>query len=86
MIQCLFDAAVFGDQLRGAFLANATSGEPLVTALVIGFGNTLAGVVGALLLRRYCKFHVSLERTRDVRSLVIVAVLATTVSATSGTA
>jgi signal transduction histidine kinase len=69
----------------GAFLANATSGEPLFTALGIGFGNTLAGVVGALLLRRYCKFHISLERTRDVRSLVTVAVVSTMVSATLGT-
>jgi signal transduction histidine kinase len=69
----------------GAFLANATSGETLFTALGIGFSNTLTGIVGVFLLRKYCKFHVTLERTRDVRSLVTVAVLSTAISATLGT-
>jgi signal transduction histidine kinase len=81
----LLGSRIWPGLFLGAFLANATSGESLVTALGIAFGNTLSGVVGVFLLRRYCKFHITLERTRDVRSLVTVAVVSTMISATLGT-
>jgi len=69
----------------GAFLANATSGETLLTAAGIAAGNMLTGVVGAFLLRSRYKFHIPLERTRDVLALVIVAMISTLVSASLGT-
>jgi len=68
----------------GAFLANATSGETLLTAAGIALGNTLAGLFGALLLRNRYKFHISLERTRDVLSLAVVAMISTLVSSSLG--
>ncbi|HYM33997.1 MAG TPA: MASE1 domain-containing protein, partial [Steroidobacteraceae bacterium] len=69
----------------GAFLANVTSNETLLTAAGIAFGNTLAGLFGAFLLRSYYKFHIPLERTRDVLGLVAVAAISTLVSSTLGT-
>src|SRR5256885_7883937 len=38
----------------GAFAANATTAGTLATALAIGFGNTLEGVLGAYLMNLWC--------------------------------
>jgi integral membrane sensor domain MASE1 len=68
----------------GAFLANAWTGVPLVTVLGITCGNTLEGVVGAHLLR-VAGFRPSLERVRDVLSLVVLAAVGSTaIAATIG--
>ncbi len=68
-----------------AFAVNALAGEPLPVALLIGVGNTVAGLVGAHLLRAV-QFEAALERTRDVLGLVTVAVGSTLLSASVGTA
>jgi signal transduction histidine kinase len=69
----------------GAFVANITASEPLVSALGITVGNTLEAVIGAWLLSRVPGFRASLERMRDVLALVVgAAVLSTLVSATIG--
>jgi serine phosphatase RsbU (regulator of sigma subunit)/anti-sigma regulatory factor (Ser/Thr protein kinase) len=69
----------------GAFLANAWTGVPFYVVLGITAGNTLEAVVGAYLLRRFAGFRPTLERVRDVISLVALGgVLSTTVSATIG--
>jgi len=69
----------------GAFLANARTGVPLVAVLGITCGNTLEGVVGAYLLRRFGNFLPSLERVRDVFALVALAAVGSTmVAATIG--
>jgi integral membrane sensor domain MASE1 len=69
----------------GAFLANAWTEVPIYTALGISVGNTLEALVGAYLLNRLTDFKPSLERVRDVLSLVLLAgVVSTTVSATIG--
>jgi integral membrane sensor domain MASE1 len=70
----------------GAFASNAFSGEPVWTAAAIAGGNTLAPVLGSVLLRRF-GFENSLSRVRDVLLLVVFGSLAAmTVSATNGAA
>ena len=69
----------------GAFVANVTAHEPLITALGITAGNTLEALAGAWLLRRWLNFEGALERMKDVLGLVILAgLLSTAVSATIG--
>jgi PAS domain S-box-containing protein len=70
--------------LLGAFAANALTHEPLLTAALIGVGNTLGPLLGAFLLRRV-GFDVALERVRDVVALVLFgSALAMTITATNG--
>jgi diguanylate cyclase (GGDEF)-like protein len=69
----------------GAFLANITTAGPVVSVLAIATGNTLEAVVGAFLLSHVAGFRPSLERVRDVVSLVVFAgLLSTVISATVG--
>ncbi len=69
----------------GAFLANITTAGPVLSDLAIATGNTLEAVVGAFLLSRVAGFRPSLERVRDVVSLVVFAgLLSTAISATIG--
>lgn len=73
--------------LLGAILANATTaGTPVLAAVLIGLGNTLTGVVGAVGLGRVLKLDVQLSRWRDIRAFLLFGVLATPLlSATNGT-
>src|SRR5437868_9108427 len=67
----------------GAFLANITSHEPILSASAIAAGNTLEAVVAVLLIRRIPQFENGLGRIRDVAAFVVVAgVVGTAVSAT----
>jgi PAS domain S-box-containing protein len=67
-----------------AFLANATSGAAIAVAAGIAVGNTLAAVVGALLVQRI-GFRIALDRVRSVLALVIGgALVSTMISATNG--
>ncbi len=69
----------------GAFLANATAQEPLAVAVCIAAGNTLEGVVGAYLVRRFTGFGHTLDRLRHALGLVVFgALFSTTISATIG--
>jgi signal transduction histidine kinase len=71
--------------LLGAFIANITSDEALGTAAIIAVGNTAEAVVGAWFVRRTTGFRPSLDRTRDVLTLVcLAAFLSTMISATLG--
>jgi integral membrane sensor domain MASE1 len=66
-----------------AFAVNASLGD-VATAVVICAGNTLAPVVGCLLLRR-AGFRPEVDRTRDALSLVLLGAFAgMLVSATVG--
>lgn len=68
----------------GAFAANASSGATLAVAAGISVGNTLAAVVGALLVVRI-GFTPALDRVRSVLALVVGgALLSTAISATNG--
>ncbi|PYV08183.1 MAG: hypothetical protein DMG07_26535, partial [Acidobacteria bacterium] len=79
----LFGPGVWPAITLGAFLANVTTHEGVLTAAGIALGNTLEAVTGAWLLRRL-KFATDLGRVRDVIALVSTAMLSTTVSATIG--
>jgi diguanylate cyclase (GGDEF)-like protein/PAS domain S-box-containing protein len=70
----------------GAFLANITTAGPFLSVLGITAGNTLEAMVGAFLLLSVAGFDRSLDRVRDVIALLLVALTATTVSATIGVA
>jgi diguanylate cyclase len=69
----------------GAFLANITTAGSVATVLGITTGNTLEALAGAYLLVNVAGFRRSLERVRDVLSLVLyAAVISTMISATIG--
>lgn len=69
----------------GAFISNAVSHEPALTAAGIAVGNTIGPLLGAFLLRRFVAFDNALERLRDVLGLVILgSAFPMMVSATSG--
>ena len=71
--------------LIGAFLANLTVQGNVATSLVIGIGNTLEGVVGALLVNRFAQGRMFFLKPRDiVKFVMLAAILSTSVSATTG--
>ncbi len=71
--------------LLGAFVANATAGEPLWVAAGIAGGNTLEAVAGAAILARL-RFDAALARLRDVVALIVAVALSPCVAATIGVA
>lgn len=71
--------------LLGAFVANASSHEPMLTAALVAGGNTAGPLLGAYLLRVF-HFDRAFARVRDVAVFVVFgSMLAMTVSATNGT-
>jgi signal transduction histidine kinase len=71
--------------LAGAFAVNAaTPGVPLLSALVMGAGNTAEALLGATLLLRL-GFDPPLHRVSDVVRLTLCAAAAAVVSALAGT-
>ena len=74
----LWPGVVVGDLLLADF---STPAETIIGQTI---GNTLALVVGALLLKRLTGGRASLERTLDVLALVICAVVTALVSAAFG--
>ncbi|WP_337847888.1 MASE1 domain-containing protein [Sphingomonas sp.] len=69
----------------GAFISNAISQEPILTAGGIALGNTLGPLLGAILLRRIVKIEIGLGRVRDVLGLALLgSALAMMVTATNG--
>lgn len=75
---------LFGVAL-GAFLTVATTAVPLWVACTAAAGNTLEAFLGAFLLKHIAQFDISLQRLRDVWSLLLwAALLSTIASATVG--
>jgi len=69
----------------GAFFANLTTAGTVATSLGIALGNTLEGLVGAYLVRRFAHGRLTLERSPDIaRFLLLAAGLSTAISATIG--
>ncbi len=68
----------------GALFANQAAGASFSLALVFGVGNTLEALTGCYLFKRF-GLQSSLARIRDVVGLILVAVVASAVSATIGT-
>jgi diguanylate cyclase (GGDEF)-like protein/PAS domain S-box-containing protein len=70
--------------LLGAFAASLTGGTTLLTAATFAAGSTLAGLAGALQLRRFCDFRDGFNRIQDVFALFGAAALTSLVSASAG--
>jgi signal transduction histidine kinase/integral membrane sensor domain MASE1/CheY-like chemotaxis protein len=69
----------------GAVLANVTTQVPIISAAFMAAGNTLEALAGAWMLRRFGDIDRSLDRLRQVVTLIIGAgILSTTISATLG--
>jgi signal transduction histidine kinase len=83
----LFGPRMWPGVMLGAFFANVTASEPVWTAIAISVGNTLEGLIAAVILTRFLSFDHRLERRRDVLELTfIAAVLSTVAAATLGAA
>src|SRR5258705_12216654 len=81
----LFGRRAWPGVTLGAFLANVTADEPVLTAAGIAIGNTLEAVSAAWCLRRLA-FRPDLARLRDAVALVLFAAAASTIAgATVGT-
>ncbi len=80
---------LFGWQLWPAItltviLGSLLTGAPLTLAIGMAIGNTLEALAMVYLLRRFGSFHPSLDRIRDVISLILAAISCTALSATIG--
>lgn len=69
----------------GAFLANVTASEPLITALGVAAGNTLEALACVWVLHHYFAFDPALKRLKDVLGLLSAALITTMIAATIGT-
>jgi diguanylate cyclase (GGDEF)-like protein len=71
--------------LTGAFLVNLTTAGSVATSIGIGAGNTLEGVVGCYLVRRFAGGENAFERAQDIFKFGLLAgMVSTTVAATFG--
>jgi signal transduction histidine kinase len=71
----------------GAFFANLLTAGSAATSLAIASGNTLEGLLGAFLVSKYANGRGTFRRPEDIFKFALLAGgLATTVSATLGTA
>jgi PAS domain S-box-containing protein len=69
----------------GALLVNLTTAGSVATSLGIATGNTLEGVLGAVLVTRFANGHNAFDNARDIFKFAVFAgLLSTTVSATMG--
>ncbi len=71
--------------LLGAFLVNLTTTGALLPSLSIAVGNTLEGLLGAYLVKRFANGPQAFDRAGDtLRFVVLAGLVSTTVSATVG--
>ncbi len=69
----------------GAFAVNATTAGSLATSIFIATGNTLEGILGASLVRRFAHGRHAFDRAQGVFAFTLLAALfSTSVSATCG--
>jgi len=80
----IFGERVWPAVFIAAFVANLTTAGSIATSLGIASGNTLEGVLGAYLVTRFAHGRSACDRAGDVFKLVVLVLLATTVSATVG--
>jgi signal transduction histidine kinase len=74
----LLGRSVWPAILAGAFLVNVTAEGSAATSLGIAVGNTLEGMVGAELVRRFAGGAAAFDRPRDVFKFVVLAGLCAT--------
>src|SRR6266481_4127456 len=71
----------------GAFAVNLTTAGSILSSLGIATGNTLEALVGAYLVMRFANGPRVFDRSEDIfKFLLFACVLATTISASVGTA
>jgi signal transduction histidine kinase len=81
----LLGRAVWPAIFAGAFLVNVTTAGSPATALGIALGNTLEGLAGAWLVRRFAGGTAAFDRPRDVFAFVgLAGLLATAISPSLG--
>jgi diguanylate cyclase (GGDEF)-like protein len=69
----------------GAFFANLTTAGSVLTSIGIATGNTLEGVAGCYLVRRFARGQQAFERAQDIFKFAFLAgMVSTTISATVG--
>jgi diguanylate cyclase (GGDEF)-like protein len=81
----IFGFRVWPGILLGAFLANVTTSGTILTSIGVATGNTLEGVLGWYLVRRYARGQHVFERAQDIFKFVFFAgMVSTMISATIG--
>jgi signal transduction histidine kinase len=68
----------------GVLLATILKDNPINVSIGLAVGNTLEALVAAYLIKRFLKFHNSLDRIQDVIGFTVCSALATTISASMG--
>jgi integral membrane sensor domain MASE1 len=81
----IFGLRVWPGAFFGAFFANLTTAGSLLTSIGIAAGNTLEGVAGCYLVKRFVRGPGVFERAQDVFKFAFLAgIVSTTISATVG--
>ena len=81
----IFGFRVWPGVFLGAFFANLTTAGSVLTSIAIATGNTLEGVTGCYLVRRFARGPHSFERAQDIFKFAFLAgMVSTTISATVG--
>jgi diguanylate cyclase (GGDEF)-like protein len=81
----IFGFRVWPGAFLGAFFANLTTAGTVLTSIGIATGNTLEGVAGCYLVRRFAHGPQAFERAQDIFKFAFLAgMLSTTISAAVG--
>ena len=81
----IFGFRVWPGAFLGAFFANLTTAGSVLTSIGIATGNTLEGVAGCYLVRRFARGPQAFERAQDVFKFAFLAgMVSTMISATVG--
>jgi diguanylate cyclase (GGDEF)-like protein len=81
----IFGVRVWPGIFLGAFLANLTTAGTVLTSLGIAAGNTLEGVAGCYMVKRFAHGHHVFERAQDIfKFAFLVGMVSTAISATIG--
>ena len=81
----MFGFRVWPGAFLGAFFANLTTAGSVLTSIGIATGNTLEGVAGYYLVRRFARGQQAFERAQDIFKFAFLAgMVSTTISATVG--
>ena len=81
----IFGLRAWPGAFLGAFFANLTTAGSVLTSIGIATGNTLEGVAGCYLVRRFARGQQAFERAHDIFKFAFLAgMVSTAISATVG--
>jgi len=81
----IFGFRVWPGAFLGAFFANLTTAGSVLTSISIATGNTLEGVAGCYLIKRFARGAQAFERAQDIFKFAFLAgMVSTTIGATVG--